>query len=73
MNVDEITQDMTIEAMLENFPDAGTFFLRWGIRCFTCAGPLWGTIEDVLKDENVVDIPATIEDLKNHIRIKSAQ
>ena len=40
MRADEITPEMTIEELVERHPQASRFFLRFGIRCFTCSGVL---------------------------------
>lgn len=67
MKLEEITKDTVIEELIEEIPDSSTFFLRFGIRCFTCSGALWGTIEDVLRDKDVEDIEGTVSDLKEYL------
>lgn len=63
----EIFADTTIEDMVERYPQASSFFLRYGIRCFTCSGVLWGTVEEVLRDKGVSDIEGTLEELRRFV------
>lgn len=70
MKLDEITKDTVIEELIEEIPDSSTFFLRFGIRCFTCSGALWGTIEDVLRNKNIDDIEGTVSGLKEYLSAK---
>ena len=35
MDISKINPDMSIEEMVMNYPGSITFFLKWGIRCFS--------------------------------------
>jgi hypothetical protein len=63
----DITPGMTIEAMIERYPQATSFFLRYGIKCFTCSGIIWGTIEETLRRKGVEEIEGTVAELRNYI------
>ena len=64
---DEITPEMTIEEMAERYPQAARFFLRFGIRCFTCSGILWGTIAEALRSKGAEDVEATVAELRRFL------
>ncbi len=63
----DITPQMTIEDMIERYPQASSFFLRFGIKCFTCSGILWGTIEETLRRKGIEDIEGTVEELRRYV------
>jgi iron-sulfur cluster repair protein YtfE (RIC family) len=63
----EITPGMTIEEMIEHYPQAASFFLRYGIKCFTCSGIIWGTIEETLRRKGVEDVESTVAELRDYV------
>ena len=63
----DITPQITIEEMIERYPQASSFFLRFGIKCFTCSGILWGTIEETLRRKGIEDIEGTVEELRRYV------
>ena len=67
MSSDEITPEMTMEEMVERYPQASRFFLRFGIRCFTCSGVLWGTIAEALRSKDVEDVDAAVAELRRFV------
>ena len=73
MRADEITPEMTIEELVERHPQASRFFLRFGIRCFTCSGVLWGTVAEALRSKGVEDIDAAIAELRRFVQDNPVQ
>jgi len=67
MDVSDIAADMTIEDMIEKYPQASGFFLRYGIKCFTCSGIIWGTIGETLRRKNVDDVESVVEELRSYV------
>jgi hybrid cluster-associated redox disulfide protein len=67
MNGMDITREMTIEELIERYPQASGFFLRFGIKCFTCSGIIWGTIEEALRRHGVEDIDGAVAELRRHV------
>jgi hypothetical protein len=67
LDVSGITADMTVEDLLERYPQASGFFLRYGIRCFSCSGVIWGTIGEVLRRKGVTDVDAALPALRSYI------
>ena len=60
--MDRITEDTTIEEILEKFPNTVKIFMDFGIPCLVCGEPLWGTIEETAKKYNV-----NLEELLNKL------
>jgi hypothetical protein len=67
LDVSAVTAEMTIEELLTLFPQASGFFLRYGIRCFSCSGVIWGTVGEVLSRKGVEDVEATVSELCSYI------
>lgn len=63
----DITPEMTIEDLLSRYPQAAKFFLRFGIRCFTCSGIIWGTVRETLRRKGIQDIDAEVEQLNEYL------
>jgi len=51
--LNKITKDMTVEEVLEKFPQMVEVFMKFNVPCLVCGEPLWGTIEEVAKKYNV--------------------
>ena len=63
----DIQPGTSIEDMLERYPEAAGFFLRYGIKCFSCSGVLWGTVEEALRRKKVEDIEGTVAELRTYV------
>ncbi len=44
--MDEITEDMTVEEVLERYPETVKVFMDLEIPCLVCGEPLWGTLKE---------------------------
>ncbi|MCK4352267.1 DUF1858 domain-containing protein [candidate division WOR-3 bacterium] len=53
MPKDKITKDLTIEEVLEKYPETVKVFIDLKIPCLVCGEPLWGTVEETSKKYNV--------------------
>jgi len=51
--MDKITKEMTVEEVIEKYPDTVKVFMDLRIPCLVCGEPLWGTIEETAKRYNV--------------------
>ncbi len=56
-----ITKDITIEALVEEYPLSIEFLSRRKIRCIRCGEPIWGTLEEAAREKNYND--AEIEEI----------
>lgn len=46
----EIEKTMSVEEVLEKYPDAARAFIKHKIRYIRCGEPFWGTIEELAKE-----------------------
>ncbi len=65
----EITKEITIEDLVEDYPKSVKYLSQNGIRCIKCGEPIWGTLEEACeeKDFSAVDIIRIVEELNELI------
>ena len=51
----EITKDILIEELVDNYPFSVRYLMEQGIRCIMCGEPIWGTLEEAAKEKNFTD------------------
>ncbi len=51
----EITKDILIEELVNNYPFSVKYLMEKGIRCIMCGEPIWGTLEEAAKEKNFSD------------------
>jgi hypothetical protein len=51
ITVKRIERRTTIEDILAEFPSMVDYLLKRGIRCIECGEPVWGTLEEALKEK----------------------
>ena len=47
----EITKDILIEELVENYPFSVRYLMEKGIRCIMCGEPIWGTLEEAAQEK----------------------
>ncbi len=47
----KITKDITIEELVTEFPESVGFLMKKGIKCIVCGEPIWGTLEQAIKEK----------------------
>jgi len=50
-----ITKHMWIEEILEKYPKAQQFLSENGIVCVMCGEPVWGTLEDQMREKGFTE------------------
>ena len=67
-----VTNDTSIEELVEQIPEAVSYLSRKGIRCIQCGEPIWGTLEEAAREKGFSedDLIHFIEDL-NELGISS--
>lgn len=50
--MDKIKKDMSIEDLIDTYPQAVQVFIRMGLPCLVCGEPFWGTIEELARKYN---------------------
>lgn len=56
------------EELVEAHPEAVGFLIRHGVRCIRCGDPVWGTLGELLKDANVEDPSALLDELRAYLQ-----
>lgn len=51
----EITKDILIEELVDNYPFSVRYLMEQGIRCIMCGEPIWGTLEEAAREKNFTD------------------
>ncbi len=51
----EITKEILIEELVDNYPFSVRYLMEQGIRCIMCGEPIWGTLEEAAKEKNFTD------------------
>ncbi len=62
----EITKDILIEELVNNYPFSVRYLMEKGIRCIMCGEPVWGTLEEAAQEKNFSD--ANIEGFVQEMR-----
>ena len=62
----EITKDILIEELVNNYPFSVRFLMEKGIRCIMCGEPIWGTLEEACHEKNFSDedIAGVVKEMK---------
>lgn len=62
----EITPEITIEELVENYPESVRILRNRQLICIICGEPVWGTLEQLAKRKNLTDgeIQMIIEEIK---------
>ncbi len=52
----EISKDILIEDLVDNYPLSIDYLSKQGIRCIRCGEPIWGSLEEAAKEKGFTDI-----------------
>ena len=58
----EISSQILIEDLVDNYPSSVRYLMENGIRCIMCGEPIWGTLEEAANEKGFKD-----EDVKRFI------
>jgi methionine synthase II (cobalamin-independent) len=47
----EITKDILIEELVDNYAFSVRYLMEKGIRCIMCGEPIWGTLEEAAEEK----------------------
>ncbi len=47
----KITEDISIEELVETYPDAVYYLSKKKIQCVVCGEPIWGTLKEVAESK----------------------
>ncbi len=51
----EITKDILIEELVNNYSFSVRYLMEKGIRCIMCGEPIWGTLEEAAREKDFSD------------------
>lgn len=62
----EITKQILIEDLVDNYSFAVRFLMEKGIRCIMCGEPIWGTLEEAAQEKGFSerDVDAFVNEMK---------
>lgn len=63
-----INKDMTIEDLVEIYPQTIRPLKEMGINCVVCGEPVWGTIEENVISKGLTDLNGIVSKLNKIIR-----
>ena len=65
-----ITKEMWVEEILEKYPTAQEFLAKKNIVCVMCGEPVWGSLEELMRDKDFSDkeIETIIKELNKFIK-----
>jgi hybrid cluster-associated redox disulfide protein len=64
----DITKDTPVEEVLSAYPALSKIFIKFGLPCFVCGEPYWGTIEDIAEKHDI-----SIDELLNKLHDKKKE
>ncbi|MBN2379053.1 DUF1858 domain-containing protein [candidate division WOR-3 bacterium] len=59
----QITRDSNIEEVISSYPETVEVFIRYGMPCFVCGEPAWGTVGENMERHKVTDPEGLLEEL----------
>ncbi len=62
----EISKDILIEDLVNDYAFSVKYLMEQGIRCIMCGEPIWGTLEEAAKEKEFTDneIKEVVEEMK---------
>ncbi len=53
--MDSITRNISIEELINKYPLSVNYMMKKGIKCIVCGEPIWGTLEDAVREKGFDD------------------
>ena len=50
-----IAKNIAIEELISKYPLSVNYLMKKGIKCIVCGEPIWGTLEDAVKEKGFSD------------------
>jgi hypothetical protein len=66
-----ITGNMLIEEIVEQFPETIGPMQEMGVQCIKCGEPVWGTLEEKVRDKGLTSLDEILVRLNNTINYKN--
>lgn len=62
-----INKDITIEELIEKYPQTIAPLREFGINCVVCGEPVWGTLEENIVAKGLADLDGIVKELNDLI------
>ena len=59
----KVTLDIEVEDLARVYPEAVGFLTKKGVRCIRCGEPVWGTLGELLVEDDIDQPQALVDDL----------
>lgn len=59
----KITRESVLEEVITRYPQSVEVFIRFGMPCFVCGEPAWGTVGENINRHKVADPEKLLEEL----------
>jgi len=67
MKKDKITEDMTIQEVINNYPETAMVFMKYNVGCIGCLAASFEKVKDIATVHGI-DIKALVKDLNQAVQ-----
>jgi len=66
----EVSLETPLEDLVEKYPEAVGFLSRHGVRCIRCGEPLWCTLGELLREDDIENPQRLLDELIEYLKEK---
>jgi methionine synthase II (cobalamin-independent) len=66
----QIKADMLIEDIVEQYPETIGPMQEMGVQCILCGEPVWGTLEEKVRDKGLTNLDEILDRLNDVVNSK---
>lgn len=66
----EVSLETPVEDLVEKYPEAVGFLSRHGVRCIRCGEPLWCTLGELFREDDIEDPQRLLDELIEYLKEK---
>lgn len=66
----EVSLETPVEDLVEKYPEAVGFLSRHGVRCIRCGEPLWCTLGELLREDDIENPQRLLDELIEYLKEK---
>ncbi|NOZ95188.1 MAG: DUF1858 domain-containing protein [Acidobacteria bacterium] len=60
----EITENIQIEDLIQELPEAVRILARYDIVCIRCGEPYWGALRELAEEKGITDLRPVVAELR---------
>lgn len=68
--MNKITSNITIEEIVEEYPELVRPLREFGIKCIACGEPVWGTLKENAEVKGIQNVEEIVEELNKMIMVR---